>query len=67
MMHTNVYTMNFKPLFVLLALSTTAFSQKESKEYAAIQKVTVFKSGAQVQHSKKVNLGSGKQTSCLKN
>lgn len=61
-MHTNVYTMNFKPLFVLLALSTTAFSQKESKEYAAIQQVTIFKSGAQVQHTKKVNLGSGKQT-----
>ena len=61
-MHSNVYTMNFKPLFVVLAISTTAFSQKESKEYAAIQQVTVFKSGAQVQHNKKVNLGSGKQT-----
>jgi hypothetical protein len=61
-MHSNVYTMNFKPLFVVLALSTTAFSQKESKEYAAIQQVTVFKSGAQVQHNKKVNLSSGKQT-----
>ena len=37
-------------------------AQNETKEYAAIQQVTVFKSGAQVQHNKKVNLGSGKQT-----
>lgn len=61
-MHSIVRTMNFKSFFVVLAISTTAFSQKESKEYAAIQQVTVFKSGAQVQHNKKVNLGSGKQT-----
>jgi Domain of unknown function (DUF4139)/N-terminal domain of unknown function (DUF4140) len=40
-------------------------AQNETKEYAAIQQVTVFKSGAQVQHNKKVNLGSGKQTIVL--
>ncbi len=40
----------------------SGFAQKGTKQNAAIQQVTVFKSGAQVQHTKKVNLSAGKQT-----
>ena len=46
---------------VLLLLPVFGWSQKETKSDAPIQKVTVFKEGAQVEHSKELNLSSGKQ------
>ncbi|MNK18578.1 hypothetical protein D3C87_367860 [compost metagenome] len=46
-------------IFFLLPLF--GLSQKETKAEAAIQKVTVFKEGAQVEHSKELNLTVGKQ------
>ncbi len=46
---------------ILLLLPVFGWSQKETKAEAAIQKVTVFKEGAQVEHSKELNLNTGKQ------
>ena len=46
---------------ILLLLPVFGWSQKETKAEAAIQKVTVFKEGAQVEHSKELNLSLGKQ------
>lgn len=57
---------------ILLILPIYGWSQKEIKAdrmppvasamaHASIQKVTVFKEGAQVEHSKELNLSSGKQ------
>ena len=45
----------------LLLLPAFSWAQKETKAEAAIQKVTVFKEGAQVEHSKELSLGTGKQ------
>ncbi|WP_294679216.1 mucoidy inhibitor MuiA family protein [uncultured Fluviicola sp.] len=57
---------------ILLLLPVFGWSQKETKSdrmppvasamaHAPIQKVTVFKEGAQVEHSRELNLSSGKQ------
>ncbi len=46
---------------MLLLLPVFGWSQKETKAEASIQKVTVFKEGAQVEHSKELSLGTGKQ------
>lgn len=46
---------------ILLLLPVFGWSQKETKSDAPIQKVTVFKEGAQVEHSRELNLSSGKQ------
>lgn len=46
---------------ILLILPICGWSQKETKSEASIQKVTVFKEGAQVEHSRELNLSSGKQ------
>jgi hypothetical protein len=46
---------------ILILLPFFGWGQKETKAEAAIQKVTVFKEGAQVEHSKELNLGTGKQ------
>ncbi len=54
--------MKFGVILSSLLFTITCFSQKETKQNASIQQVTVFKSGAQVQHAKKVSLSSGKQT-----
>lgn len=54
--------MKFGVILSSLLFTITCFSQKETKQNASIQQVTVFKSGAQVQHAKKVSLASGKQT-----
>lgn len=48
-------------LFPILLFPFLAFSQKDQKVNAPITKVTVFTSGAQVEHEKKVSLSSGKQ------
>jgi hypothetical protein len=48
-------------LVILLLLPVFGWSQKETKAEASIQKVTVFKEGAQVEHSKELSLGTGKQ------
>ncbi len=59
-------------IFIFLLLPVFGWSQKETKAdrmspiasamaQAPIQKVTVFKEGAQVEHSKELNLGTGKQ------
>nr|WP_294860830.1 mucoidy inhibitor MuiA family protein [uncultured Fluviicola sp.] len=48
-------------VFILLLLPAFGWSQKETKAEASIQKVTVFKEGAQVEHSKELSLGTGKQ------
>lgn len=50
-----------KTILILLLLPFFGWSQKETKAEASIQKVTVFKEGAQVEHSKELNLGTGKQ------
>ncbi|WP_341901604.1 mucoidy inhibitor MuiA family protein [Fluviicola taffensis] len=50
-----------KIIFMLLLLPVFGWSQKETKAEASIQKVTVFKEGAQVEHSKELSLGTGKQ------
>jgi transcription termination factor NusB len=51
-----------KSTFILVLLFPFfGWSQKETKAEASIQKVTVFKEGAQVEHSKEVSLGIGKQ------
>lgn len=46
---------------ILLLLPIFGWSQKETKTEASIQKVTVFKEGAQIEHSKELNLSAGKQ------
>jgi hypothetical protein len=48
-------------ILILLLFPAFGWTQKETKTEAAIQKVTVFKEGAQVEHSKELNLGTGKQ------
>ncbi|AEA44319.1 mucoidy inhibitor MuiA family protein [Fluviicola taffensis] len=50
-----------KITFILLLLPFFGWNQKESKAESVIQKVTVFKEGAQVEHAKKMNLTAGKQ------
>jgi uncharacterized protein (TIGR02231 family) len=50
-----------KALLIVLLIPVFGWSQKETKAEASIKKVTVFKEGAQVEHSKDVNLGLGKQ------
>jgi hypothetical protein len=50
-----------KIAFILLLLPFFGWNQKESKAEASIEKVTIFKQGAQVEHSKKLNLTVGKQ------
>jgi len=51
-----------KQFIVILALAPfLVFAQKEQKITAAIRQVTVFTAGAQVEHSKSVDLGAGKQ------
>jgi len=50
-----------KILVILFLLPIFGWSQKETKADASIQKVTVFKEGAQVEHSKELSLGTGKQ------
>jgi len=50
-----------KIILILLLLPVFGWSQKETKADASIQKVTVFKEGAQVEHSKELSLGTGKQ------
>ena len=49
-----------KTLLILLLLPFFGWNQ-ETKAEAPIQKVTVFKEGAQVEHSKELNLSNGKQ------
>ena len=46
---------------ILLLLPFFGWSQKETKAEATIQKVTVFSQGAQVEHSKELDLSKGKQ------
>jgi len=48
-------------LAILAMMPLVVFAQKEQKINAAIRQVTVFTSGAQVEHTKTVDLGSGKQ------
>ncbi|WP_343634289.1 mucoidy inhibitor MuiA family protein [Fluviicola sp.] len=50
-----------KLTLILLLIPVLGWNQKETKSEAMIQKVTVFKEGAQVEHSKELNLGTGKQ------
>ena len=50
-----------KALLILLLLPVFGWSQKETKAEAPIRKVTIFKEGAQVEHSKELNLSNGKQ------
>jgi hypothetical protein len=50
-----------KLILILFLLPVFGWSQKETKAEAAIQKVTVFKEGAQVEHAKKLDLSNGKQ------
>jgi len=54
--------MNFRLFLVSVLVASNGFSQKEIKQVAPIQQVTIFKSGAQVMHSKKVSLSTGKQS-----
>ncbi|MBI3239263.1 MAG: mucoidy inhibitor MuiA family protein [Flavobacteriia bacterium] len=46
---------------LLLVIPFAGIAQKEEKIAAPIQKVTVFTSGAQVEHTKQVTLSAGKQ------
>ena len=48
-------------LAILAMMPLMVFAQKEQKINAAIRQVTVFTSGAQVEHTKSVDLESGKQ------
>lgn len=50
-----------KATFILFLLPMLVWGQKETKAEASIRKVTVFKQGAQIEHSKALNLTSGKQ------
>jgi hypothetical protein len=47
---------------LLLAFSSSLFSQKEVKINANIEKVTVFFQGAQIEHKSSTTLKPGKQT-----
>ncbi len=51
-----------KLILVLLTLPSFGWSQKETKANATIEKVTVFKAGAQIEHKKSIALNEGKQT-----
>lgn len=44
-----------------LIIGSLSWAQTEKRENAPIQQVTVFKNGAQIQHTKSVNVSSGKQ------
>ena len=46
---------------LVLFLQIVGFSQKESKQSAPIEKITVFKEGAQIEHKKSIQLNPGKQ------
>lgn len=50
-----------KVILILFLLPLFGWSQKETKSEASIKKVTVFKQGAQIEHSKELSLSSGKQ------
>ncbi len=51
-----------KTLFAIsIAVSSLAWNQKTTEANASIQKVTVFKAGAQVAHQKELTLQAGKQ------
>ena len=50
-----------KLLFLLLVLPVFVRAQKETKAEAPIKKVTVFKEGAQIEHTKELDLSTGKQ------
>lgn len=50
-----------KLTFILFLLPVLIWGQKETKAEASIKKVTVFKQGAQIEHSKALNLTGGKQ------
>ncbi|MES2558034.1 MAG: mucoidy inhibitor MuiA family protein [Bacteroidota bacterium] len=53
--------MNQLKYLLLLAIPLGGWAQKEEKINAPIQKVTVFTSGAQIEHSKQISLSAGKQ------
>lgn len=53
--------MNRLKYLLLLVIPFGGLAQKEEKINAPIQKVTVFTSGAQVEHTKQVTLSGGKQ------
>src|SRR3989338_6331284 len=53
--------MNQFKYLLLLVIPLGGLAQKEEKINAPIQKVSVFTSGAQIEHSKQVNLSTGKQ------
>jgi hypothetical protein len=48
-------------LIIAYFISVFTFAQTEKRENAPIQQVTVFKNGAQVEHSKSITLSAGKQ------
>ncbi|MNV14887.1 hypothetical protein D3C71_1055850 [compost metagenome] len=50
-----------KVILILFLLPLFSWSQKETKSEVSIKKVTVFKQGAQIEHSKELNLTPGKQ------
>jgi hypothetical protein len=50
-----------KLILILFLLPLFGWGQQETKAEASIQKVTVFKEGAQVEHSKELSLSKGKQ------
>lgn len=50
-----------KITFILFLLPALVWGQKETKAEAPIKKVTVFKQGAQIEHTKALNLTGGKQ------
>lgn len=56
-----VYEKMKKQLILLLLLPMVGWTQKETKVNASIDKVTVFKAGAQVHHTKSIQLSAGKQ------
>ncbi|HLP55568.1 MAG TPA: mucoidy inhibitor MuiA family protein [Fluviicola sp.] len=53
--------MNQLKYLLLLIIPIGGWSQKEEKINAPIQKVTVFTSGAQIEHSRQITLSAGKQ------
>lgn len=53
--------MNQLKYLLLLIIPLGGWSQKEEKINAPIQKVTVFTSGAQIEHSRQITLSAGKQ------
>jgi hypothetical protein len=50
-----------KQLLFIVLLPFLVLAQKETSVSAPIKKVTVFKSGAQIEHNKEIALSSGKQ------